>query len=206
MELKRKSGFGLAKQSFWTWMAFTLFGSLAFAVWQFTVVPPSVEAWHLWTRYTARLSFFLFLISYLAAPLYQLRANTVTSWLRRHRRNAGISFAIAHIIHLFALIGFFSVSGETVDIVTLGVGGGAYLAMFLMLISSNDAAIRKLGADNWHRLHKLGAHYLAVVFAITYLSHFLSGLSKPTFLIVLAFAAIVLRVYVDLIARQETSS
>lgn len=86
---------------------------------------------------------------------------------------------------------------------TLFVGGGAYLAMFAMLISSNDAAIRKLGADNWHRLHKFGVHYLAAVFAITYLSHLLGDLGKPPILIVLAFAAIVLRMGVSLKARWE---
>ena len=32
--------------------------------------------------------------------------------------------------------------------VTIIVGGGAYVVMFAMLASSNDAAIRRLGAVN----------------------------------------------------------
>lgn len=205
MKIARDNGYGLAKQSLLPWLAVTLTASTALLLGLFLQPPITETSWQLWARYTARLSFFLFLAAYIASPLYELAQNRATYWLRRNRRNAGISFGVAHIIHLFALIGFFVISGETADIVTLFVGGGAYLAMFVMLISSNDAAIRQLGADNWRRLHKFGAHYLAAVFAITYLSHFLGDLGKPPILIVLAFAAIVLRIYVDLIAQRKAS-
>jgi DMSO/TMAO reductase YedYZ heme-binding membrane subunit len=74
-----------------------------------------------------------------------------------------------------------------------------------MLATSNDAALRRLGKTNWRWLHKFGAHYLAVVFGFTYLSQFLGGLNKPPILLILAIAAIVLRIFITLKSRWEAS-
>lgn len=202
MQIKRQNGFALAPDALPAWLGVTMLASLALALALFLGQTPQVETWQLWARYTARLSFFLFLASYLASPVYEITQNTSANWLRRHRRNAGISFGLAHTIHLGALIGFLVVSGEPVEPATLIVGGGAYLAMFAMLATSNDAAIRRMGQTIWRRLHKFGAHYLAFVFAVTYTSSLVEPYSKPLYLIVLIWAAILIRLYVSVFHRK----
>lgn len=206
MNIARDNGYGLAKQSLWPWITFTLMASAILLVGIFMQGPASETSWQLWARYTARLSFFLFLAGYVAAPLYEVANNKTTNWLRRNRRNAGISFGIAHSIHLIALIAFIIISGQDTELVTVIVGGGAYVAMYLMLASSNDAAIRRMGKANWRRLHKFGAHYLAFVFVYTYTSGYLAGYGKPLVLIILGWAAIVLRIVVSIKARREATA
>jgi sulfoxide reductase heme-binding subunit YedZ len=207
--VKRENGYALAPQSLLAWIGVTLVASAALFGALF-LAPSSqigtlqIEAWQLWARYTARLSFFLFLAVYLASPLYQLAQNKATHWLRVNRRNAGISFGIAHIIHLGALIMFLILSGRPTGLETLIVGGGAYVAMFAMLATSTDGAIRRLGAQNWRRLHKFGVHYLAFVFLATYMGGVGTPDAKPMALIVLIWAAIVLRLYVHFTKRNPS--
>ena len=191
--IERQNGYALAPNGLLIWLAATIMFSLALIADLLAAAPISTETWLLWARYTARLSFFLFLAAYLAGPLYDLAPAPITLWLRQHRRNAGISFGLAHTIHLGALIAFLIISGEPVDAATVIVGGGAYLAMFAMLATSNDAAIRRMGQTNWRRLHKFGAHYLAFVFVFTYTSSLAGADPKPLILIGLIWAAILLR-------------
>ena len=191
--IERQNGYALAPNGLLILLAATIMFSLALIADLLAAAPISTETWLLWARYTARLSFFLFLAAYLAGPLYDLAPAPITLWLRQHRRNAGISFGLAHTIHLGALIAFLIISGEPVDAATVIVGGGAYLAMFAMLATSNDAAIRRMGQTNWRRLHKFGAHYLAFVFVFTYTSSLAGADPKPLILIGLIWAAILLR-------------
>lgn len=203
MNIARDNGYGLAKQSLWPWILMTLAVSAVLLVGIFVQVPASDKSWQLWARYTARLSFFLFLAAYVAAPLYELAQNKATDWLRRNRRNSGISFGIAHTIHLVALVAFLVISQSGADLPTIIVGGGAYVAMFFMLATSNDGALRRMGKTNWRRLHKFGAHYLAFVFAFTYTSGYFAGYGKPLFLIFLIWAAIILRIFVTIKTRRS---
>ncbi len=203
MNIARDNGYGLAKDGLWPWISATMLASTVLLLGIFIQIPASETSWQLWARYTARLSFFLFLASYIASPLYELVQNKATEWLRRHRRNSGISFGIAHTIHLVALIAFIIIQQSETDMATIIVGGGAYLAMFFMLATSNDAALRRIGQTNWRRLHKFGAHYLAFVFAFTYTNGYFAGYGKPLFLIFLIWAAIVLRIFVTLKTRRS---
>jgi sulfoxide reductase heme-binding subunit YedZ len=202
--IKRENGYALAPQSLPRWIAFTLLASVALLLALFLGAPPQVETWQLWARYTARFSFFLFLAVYLASPLYQLTQNKATTWLRQNRRNAGISFGVAHIIHLAALLIFLILSQRPTSLETLIVGGGAYVAMFAMLATSTDGAIRRLGTTHWRRLHKFGVHYLAFVFAVTYTGGVGTPDAKPMALIILIWAAIVLRLYVFFTKRSPS--
>ena len=206
MKIKRQNGYALAANNLLAWLGFTIMASVVLMLALFIDQPPQAETWQLWARYTARLSFFLFLASYLASPIYELTQSKVAEWLRRNRRNAGLSFGLAHTIHLSALIGFLVVSGEPVDAATVIVGGGAYLAMFAMMATSNDSAIRRMGQNNWRRLHKFGAHYLAFVFVFTYTSSFFETYSKPLYLIVLIWGAILIRLYISVFRRNKEAA
>ena len=65
------------------------------------------------SRYTVRVSFPLFLLTYIARPAAQLWRGERTRWLLRHRRHLGLSFALAHTVHLAALTAFFLATPHT---------------------------------------------------------------------------------------------
>ncbi len=202
MQLKRENGFGLAKSALKYWVLGVMLASLALFIDIFSA-PLELASWQYWARYTARLSFVFFLITYLAAPLYQLYQTPITSFMRRHRRNSGISFALAHTIHLMALAIYLWLSPEPLSMATVIVGGGAYVAMFAMWASSSDAAVRWLGQKQWRRLHKFGVHYLAFVFVFTYSSGQFGPEPAPLILPVLIWLAILLRIIMFLTQSRK---
>ena len=123
----------------------------------------------LWARYTARISFFFFLISFIAGSIHYFFSNAFTRSIKSNRRYIGLSFALTHSVHLVALISFFVSINQNPDIDTLAGGGLAYLAMYIMAFTSNDNAVRKIGFKRWKLIHKVGANYIAFIFAFTYL-------------------------------------
>ncbi len=198
MLIERQNGYGLARQNLRGWVIVALLLTLTLVVDIFNR-PLEIESWQLLARYTARLSFMFFLLSYLASPLYALSANQAFDWLRRNRRNAGISFSIIHTVHFVALICFFIVTGEEVPPSTIIVGGGAYLAMFAMLATSDDNAIRRVGAKRWRLIHKFGAHYLAFIFLFVYTAAYFESNPEdwnPMPLVIMIWAAITVRLWV----------
>jgi methionine sulfoxide reductase heme-binding subunit len=125
------------------------------------------ESWQLAARYTARFSFMVFLLVFLARPWNSLAPSTLSRTLLLRRRSLGLAFATAHSVHLAALTTFFVVKGTRPAPITVIVGGGAYLTLYAMAATSSDAAVRLLGR-NWRRLHTFGVYYLWFVFAFTY--------------------------------------
>ena len=123
----------------------------------------------LWARYTARISFFFFLISFIAGSIHYFFSNAFTRSIKSNRRYIGLSFALTHSVHLVALISFFVSINQNPDTDTLAGGGLAYLAMYIMALTSNDNAVRKIGFKRWKLIHKVGANYIAFIFAFTYL-------------------------------------
>ena len=77
-------------------------------------------------------------------------------------------------------------------------GGLAYAKIYLMALTSNDASQRALG-KGWKWLHRIGIHYIWLIFAISYLSRAIHA--DPTYhvegrlLAPLFLAALVLRLY-----------
>ena len=109
------------------------------------------------------------------------------------RRALGLSFATAHTIHLGALITFHSLAGEFPNAVTLAGGGGAYLMMFAMAATSNDASVRRLGR-NWVRLHKVGIYWLWFIFTFSYAGRVFDGQLEFAPFLALLVAGLGLRV------------
>jgi DMSO/TMAO reductase YedYZ heme-binding membrane subunit len=151
------------------------------------------ERWQLAARYTARCSFALFLPVYVASSWNRLWPSAAARAVVRRRRALGLAFAAAHTVHLVALVTYNAVTDQRPDAPTLVVGGGAYLAMFAMAATSNDAAVRRLG-PHWRRLHRVGVHWLWFVFAFSYGGRTFGG--QPAFapLFAAALAALGLRV------------
>jgi sulfoxide reductase heme-binding subunit YedZ len=162
-----------------------------------------VEGWQLAARWTARVGFPLFILTYSISSLGRLWHSPLIRSIWRDRRWWGLGFAAAHTVHLYALVTFYQLSGREVSIQTLIGGGGAYAIMYLMALTSSDAAMRALG-KNWKRLHTAGIHWLWFIFAFSYLGRVMEGREMPWSGVALAtaLAALGLRIVVWHKGRQ----
>ena len=95
------------------WFLFVLAISITLIVWLF-LVDSTDDKTLLWARYTARISFFFFTVSFLASSIHYFLSNSLTSFIRNNRRHIGLSFALAHTIHLVALTSFFVTANLTI--------------------------------------------------------------------------------------------
>ena len=151
------------------------------------------DGWQHAARYTARCSFLLFVPVFIASSWNRLWPSGLSRAVVRRRRALGLAFAAAHTVHLYALVTYSRMAGNTPDAVTGIVGGGAYVAMFAMVATSNDAAVRWLGAS-WRRLHKVGIYWLWFVFTFTYAGRVAGGKVDFVPLLAAALAAQGLRI------------
>ncbi len=118
-------------------------------------------------RWTARVGFPIFILTYSVSSLVRLWPNDVWKTVLKHRRQWGLAFVFTHTVHLVALVTALELNNETRPwIVYLG-GGGAYVMLYVMAVTSTDAAQRALGVW-WKRLHRLGIHWLWFIFAFSY--------------------------------------
>lgn len=125
----------------------------------------SADAWGYGLRVTARIAFFFLMLAYIARPLKQLSG--AGGVLLKNRRYLGLSVALAHTVHFVCVYIVVTRYDIPLDPVVLIGGGGAFIAMWLMALTSNDKSIRLLGR-NWKRLHLFGLHYLWVIFMFTF--------------------------------------
>ena len=183
---------------YWLFLA-TLAGAALIAGLSFGIWGAGSDGLQHFTRYTARLAFLIFIVAFAAGALAQLFPSEGTRWLRRTRRYIGLSFALAHFIHLGALTGFFISIGETPDTVTIIGGGLAYVFVSLMALTSNDWSVRKFGPVVWRRLHLIGSYYIWLIFMNSYLGRvFREAPPEPRIIFIataaLGFAALGLRI------------
>lgn len=153
----------------WNLFLFVALADVAVVLGSLAIWTDQTEGWLHAARYTARLSFPVFLTAFLASSLAWWWPAPATHWLRAKRRYLGLSFAFAHFVHLGALITYLNVSGNTSPgLTTLLGGGGAYVMITLMALTSNDWSVRKLGSRAWGWLHWIGAYYVWFIFAFSY--------------------------------------
>ena len=149
--------------------------SVALFVWAWAGYEQPVGAAQAMTRLTARVSAIIFFFVFTASSWHRLSPGEWSASLLKNRRRLGVTFAYSHTIHLCCFIAFFWLSGGRPLLSTVIIGGGAYVAIYVMALTSNDRAVKKLGVKNWKRLHKFGAYYLWLVFFLTYLTRFLKA-------------------------------
>jgi methionine sulfoxide reductase heme-binding subunit len=115
-------------------------------------------------RGTARIGVPLVLIIYTGPPAYKLWPNALTTSIYQNGRSWGLSFAVTHTVHLFAIIHYISLPGS-VDPGPLGIIG--YSVIYLMAFSSNAASIKQLGKW-WARIHRAGIHLIWIYYLVAY--------------------------------------
>jgi len=150
-----------------------------------------LESWRLAARWTARVGFPVFILTYCASSLGRLWPSPLTRTLWRDRRWWGLGFAASHTVHLYALLWYLKVSGEGRPLPVLLVAGTGYALLFAMALTSSEAAMRALG-KNWRRLHTLGIHWLWFVFFASYGGRIMKPESMTTGVIGFSIAVLAL--------------
>lgn len=157
-------------------------------------------------RWTARTALPMFLVTYLASSLYRLSPNDITRGILRRRRQWGLGFALAHSIHLVALLTNILIFAPR-SLASLIPGGIAYAMIYIMALTSNDTSMRSLG-KNWKRLHVFGIHYIWLIFTAAYSGRIFKPETMTTGLIFapILFAALGIRLYARFgMGRREAS-
>ena len=160
-------------------------------------------------RVTARVAFLFLMLAYLARPIRMLLGNTagmrdfVRSWLK-HRRYLGLSMAFAHTVHAGYVLALPLVLGMEIDLITLIGGGLAFVLMWAMAATSNDASIKALG-KNWRRLHLVGLHYLWLIFMQSFVGRVFVEDADPLYalLVALGLLGLLLRTWVYWATRRK---
>jgi methionine sulfoxide reductase heme-binding subunit len=150
--------------------AIVLVLGLAFSL---LIAPNDADAARSAIRYTARVSVTLFLLAFTASAAVQFWPSAFTQWQRQNRRYLGVSFALSHFIHLAAILSLSLVApAEFAEIpaATWILGGLAYLLIAAMTATSFDRTARLIGPKAWTVLHTVGAYYIWLVFANSFIS------------------------------------
>ncbi len=148
-------------------------------------------------RSTAQFSFILFMLAFSASSLYYFWKNKFTKRLLANRRYIGVSFAVSHYIHLFALLmmTFYSSFNVFVDrglFATIG-GGTAYVFITIMTITSFDSTRNLLSTKNWKRVHTIGSYFIWIIFAKSYLPE-IANTPKTAIFSIILIGVILLRI------------
>lgn len=156
----------------------------------------AVEGWLFAARWTARVGFPIFVLTYAASSLLRLWPSDLTKALVRDRRWWGLGFAACHTIHLYALVTYLNLSGESRPLPVLLGGGLGYGLLYAMALTSSRAAQHAMGRL-WKQLHTVGIHWLWAVFAFSYAGRVAEGVELPyaAFALFVALAALGLRIW-----------
>lgn len=120
---------------------------------------------------TAWTSLLLFGLAFTASSLVRLLPSPTTRWLRRQRRYLGVSFAVSHLIHLVCILALMNLDYvlflQLTNRMTVVAGGGAYVMILLMTLTSFDWMVALLGPKAWGWLHLIGGWYVWMAFTVS---------------------------------------
>lgn len=156
------------------WRLFSLLSLLVLIVTSLALwyQPQWVEALRSAIRTTARTSFALFLLTFLASSLAALVPTAFTRSLLRNRRFLGLAFAFSHAVHAVLILLYVKFFPDTFwhgRTATANIPGSiGYLFIILMTITSFPAAVKLLGARAWKGLHVTGTWVIAGVFMLSF--------------------------------------
>jgi sulfoxide reductase heme-binding subunit YedZ len=135
------------------------------------IAPTDADAAHLVIRWTARTSFVMFALAYVARPACQLWPSPRTKTLLAYRKWVGLGFAVSHLFHLAGIIAlawpdpaaFVRTQNPVVVVAVL-----TFIAVFAMALTSINAIRKRMRPMTWRRLHQFGIHLAWVPFFSTY--------------------------------------
>jgi len=123
-------------------------------------------------RSTARTSAAFFLAAFTASVLYRFWPGALTAWIVRNRRQLGLSFAFSHTVHAIAIYNYWSIAPELFwqgrSVAANVPGTIGYVALIILVLTSNFSAVSALGLALWQRIHKYLMWTIFLVFFIAW--------------------------------------
>ncbi|MFJ4440833.1 hypothetical protein ACIPZ8_01935 [Pseudomonas sp. NPDC089422] len=156
--------------------------------------PPGAQSLLSAIRATARSSFILFLLAFLASSLLTFVPSSGSRWLVRERRYLGLAFAFSHAVH--AVLIYCHAQQFPEQFSSSLPGSIGYVFLLLLTVTSFKAPKRLLGGRAWKALHSTGMWVLAVVFCLSFYPRIPTGGGYP-----LAFALIFSAITFKLVAK-----
>lgn len=184
---------------------------LSLAAVTFSAIGFNEQGIRLLLRMSARVSFALFCITFIASPLHQLIRSETTAWLQRQRRSLGLAFALAHGVAGAMIICYASQYNDSYYSVTYPlqrIGGTVgFLAIATMVVTSFEATKRWMTYRTWKVLHSVCLYFICINYLVSFgrrtiLNH--DGWYAP-FLIVL-LSVIAIRVGAACVQRRSLPS
>jgi sulfoxide reductase heme-binding subunit YedZ len=189
----------------WYLLGLTSLVMAALAVWLAHMRGFEVDGVRMAVRYTARTSLLFFCLAFSASALHRLWSTPYTRWQLRNRRYLGLSFAVSHLIHLIAIVGFAVMApplfAEATSPASFIFGGIGYALIIAMAATSFDRTARAIGPRAWRILHTSGVYYLWFQFMVSFGKRVPEMPNYAWFLVPL-FAAMALRVMAAVQARE----
>jgi methionine sulfoxide reductase heme-binding subunit len=115
------------------------------------------EGFSLSLRATGRISFVIFLMTFLATSLVQLFPSSLTLWMSTNRRYLGLSFSMLYGYHALGFLGIFWLTQHPgVEGVELIASVVSYVFLVVMTVSSFSRFARLLSPWLWDSIHTVG--------------------------------------------------
>jgi methionine sulfoxide reductase heme-binding subunit len=147
-------------------------------------------------RYTARISFYWFIAAWSISSLARVWPGGWRLTLMRRRRALGLGFAASHSVHLVALLTAIVGFGHPSNLISIIGGGVGYAIVLAMAATSNDRAVKAIGAKRWQQLHRFGGYFLIGIFIFDYAGSFGSRPYAATFALLLIGTVILVKLWV----------
>lgn len=140
---------------------------------------------------------FLWLVAaWSASSLARLFPNRASKTLLHRRRAVGLGFAAGHVVHLGFVIA--RVQLGRIELRPAEIIGGAALTLLVaaLALTSNDAAVRRLGPRAWKTLHSFGGGAILAILTL----YFAQGLHERPEIAYPALSLVMLALLVRLFA------
>jgi hypothetical protein len=162
----------------WVWMAAAFSAAVVLAAAVLVIFGVNARAISGALRLTARFSVLLFWLAYASGALATLYGPSFEK-LARRRREFGLAFASAHLVHLGLVIWLYRISVKppvgAASAVIFGIG---FFWIFVLVLLSVGAVRRNMPGRVWRILQTIGLEYIAYLFFLDFLQPGSAGLCE----------------------------
>ncbi|MBT3505909.1 MAG: sulfoxide reductase heme-binding subunit YedZ [Piscirickettsiaceae bacterium] len=149
------------------------------------------------TRDTGEWALRFLLITLAVSPLRLLFGWHFLADVRRLLGLYSFFYAVCHMLLYIWLDQFFSLTDIINDIIDrpfITVGFISFLALIPLAVTSNNAMIKRLGAERWNRLHRL-VYYISIGGVIHFFMLVKKDITEPVIYIIILAVLLGIRLY-----------
>jgi hypothetical protein len=190
------------------WMSAAFCFVLAIAVAVLGMFGPNPRGIVIALRLTARLSFLLFFTAYVGGAAFAIFGPKF-SFLARHQRQFGLSFASAHLVHIGLVLWLYAISHQRPipdsSAIMFSIGT---LCIYVLALYSLDGVRKMMDPALWRIVRVIGLEYIAYLFFTDFTFPLFNGFHQPIAYLpfaILIVAGVSLRVAGWTLAREWKS-